>query len=492
MRSIQESPPPAPPPSDELRIALTLPAPDGSVGPTKRPVPLSAPVLDSIAPDAATRTRAVDELAKRGFRVSAEGRLSISLRASKDAFEQTFRTQLATFSMNAAGAQFGSVLFPAPGLLWAPDPMVGQLIDDAYIQWPHIYMTNRFGSPPLPSPVAPLGTPHHLNVADVAMLLNADKAHREGITGKGITVAMIDTGFAHGHPYFTERAYNTSTILAPGADYKDRDGNGHGTGESANLLAIAPDVTFIGIKLENETDPRHGASMLGGIQEALRHRPRILSLSLGYDLCGNPRLPLPTLPNALKALEAEIQSAVASGVIVVFSSGNGHVSFPGMMPEVISAGGVYIDAAGAARASDYASAFRSLPYPNRSVPDFCGLVGMQPNAPYIMLPIPAGCAIDRSNSAFDGTTASDGWAAFSGTSAAAPQIAGVCALLLQRNPGLTPADVKNVLRRTAFDVQTGSANAASTPGSPAMTAGPGIDDATGSGLVDAWAALKQV
>jgi hypothetical protein len=423
MRSIQEQTPPSPAvPSDELRIALTLRAPDGSPGPTKRTVPLSAPVLHAIAPAAASINAALDELSRRGFRVTTEGRMSVSLRAKRDLFENTFGTLLAPFSTAAAGAQFGSVLFPPAGAPWKPDPLVEQLIDDAYIQWPHIYMNQRFAPPPAASPLAPRGAAtHHLDVADVVTLVNADKVHRAGTTGKGVRVAMIDTGFAHEHPYFAERGYNVSTILAPGARFKDRDGNGHGTGESANLLAIAPDVTFIGVKLESEDPLLPGASMLEGIQEALKHNPHILSLSLGYDLCSQgPRAPLPYVPNSLKALEAEIQAAVAAGVIVVFSAGNGHVSFPGMMPEVLSAGGVYVDANGAMQASDYASAFRSVPYPGRLVPDLCGLVGQQPGAPYIMLPVPNDCEIDRDLAALDGTATDDGWAAFSGTSAAAP------------------------------------------------------------------------
>src|SRR5262249_35547555 len=161
--------------------------------------------------------------------------------------------------------------------------------------------------------------------------------------------------------------------------------NGHGTGESANIFAVAPGATFIGVKLDDDNDPRGGASILEGFQEALKHRPHVISVSLGYDLC--PTDPqtgrrtsnqhLTTLPRGLVALEAEIHAAVAAGIVVVFSAGNGHVSFPGMMPEVISAGGVFVDAQGNMQASDYASAFASRIYSGRNVPDFCGLVGMQ-------------------------------------------------------------------------------------------------------------------
>lgn len=85
-----------------------------------------------------------------------------------------------------------------------------------------------------------------------------------------------------------------------------------------------------------------------------------------------------------------------------------------------------------------------------------------------------------------------GGGVFSGTSAAAPQLAAVCALLLEKNPGLTPGDIKAVLKRTARDVTTGNANPASDPEGRGVRAGVGNDGATGSGLVDAFAALQQV
>jgi subtilisin family serine protease len=191
-------------------------------------------------------------------------------------------------------------------------------------------------------------------------------------------------------------------------------------------------------------------------------------------------------------LAVEIQKAVADGIIVVFSAGNGHYGFPGSLPEVISAGGTYSDHAKLMQASDYASAFASAVYPGRHVPDVCGLVGMQPHADYILLPIPPGCEIDRECAFFDGTTPMDGWALFSGTSASAPQIAGACALLKQANPGLSPSEIKQVLRRTAKDVARGRANPASDEAGQGLPAGPGNDRATGAGLIDIAHALRQV
>lgn len=487
-------------PSEELRIAVTFRRPSDNIGVTKFAGRMTSDVAKAFTPDPENIGRAINMLQSLGFTITGRGTMTVSIRGSRKDFEKAFGTKLVARKVDSKmGIPSATSFFAPPDKAdWNPSPDISSLIDDAYIQWPHIYMSQRFPANG-PSLYPPQVGYHHLRVpGDVVTTLNAARVHREGTTGRGVRVAMIDSGFAHGHPYFKENGYNTSVSLAPGASHDDRDGSGHGTGESANLLAIAPDVTFIGVKLDNE-DGGQGASVLEGFQEAMRHNPQVISVSLGYDMCptdiGGRRTSnqhLTSLPNSLKGLEAEVQSAVAAGVVVVFSAGNGHVSFPGMMPEVISAGGVYVAANGETLASDYASAFDSKIYSGRHVPDFCGLVGLAANhADYIMLPVDPSCEIDRGNAAHDRTAVDDGWGVFSGTSAAAPQLAGVCALLLQKRPTLKPAEIKSILRRTARDVDRGTANAASNEGT-ALTASAGDDGATGAGLVDAYQAWKQV
>jgi len=326
-------------PAPLIRIAVTFPRPDGP-GPVRYGTRMTTDLVASFAPSVETRQRALAALQQRGFSVTLEGRLSASIRGTREAFEALFGTRLTviTFTSDATTKYSAdAVLYPAPDAPWAPDATLASMLDDAYIQWPHIYMNQRFAAS-APSPMPPQVRYHHLRVpGDVALLLNAARVHRQGTTGKGVRVAMIDSGFAHGHAYFQEMGYNSSVVLAPGATNKDRDGNGHGTGESANLLAIAPDITFIGVKLDNEQNPNLGASILEGFQEALRHNPHVISVSLGYDLAFFNRQHYLSLPNGLRALEAEIAQAVADGMVVVFAAGNGHVAFPGMMPDVLSA-----------------------------------------------------------------------------------------------------------------------------------------------------------
>jgi subtilisin family serine protease len=117
---------------------------------------------------------------------------------------------------------------------------------------------------------------------------------------------------------------------------------------------------------------------------------------------------------------------------------------------------------------------------------------MRPKAIYIMLPVEAGDEIDVGNAggAFpdgDETASDDGWAAFSGTSAAAPQLAGVVALMKQVAPSLGPSQLRAALTATARDVVAGTSSPV-FPLNAGLSAAPGPDDATGAGFVDAFAA----
>src|SRR5262249_33976463 len=172
-------------------------------------------------------------------------------------------------------------------------------------------------------------------------------------------------------------------------------------------------------------------------------------------------------------------------IFVVFSAGNGQFSIEPQIPEVFAAGGVFMSSNMAIQASNYASGYLSPFFADRIVPDACGLVGLLPRAAYIMLPVKPGCELDVVESRSDdegnpgdGTPPNDGWALFSGTSAAAPQIAGVAATLLSAKPHLTPAQLKEALTKTAIDVTSGHSHPRFN-----SSASIGRDQATGSGLV---------
>ena len=183
-------------PADTVRVAVTFKRLIDELGLTKYPAPLTPDVVPTFKPDPVVQARAVDALEKRGFTVTAVGELSVSMRGKRSDFEEVFGTQLEVRTADTQDhgqPQHRRFFAPPDAAKWSPDPEVMSLIDDAYIQWPHIYMNQRFPAGQ-PSPIAPRVSYHHLRVtSEVPMVLNAAKVHRQGTTGHGVTVAMMDS-----------------------------------------------------------------------------------------------------------------------------------------------------------------------------------------------------------------------------------------------------------------------------------------------------------
>jgi hypothetical protein len=421
---------------------------------------------------------AASRLAAAGFSILQISPLTINIAGPPTLFQDYFATRLVTDerAVIKPGAREDTATFidtedtDVSGLIDTSQSPVADLLEGVAIEEP-VYPFQIANPPTL--------NYWHLEVpGDVANRIGADAAHQVGVLGTGVRLTMVDSGWFQ-HPYFVQRNLQGTVVVGPGAANPQDDENGHGTGESANVFAVAPGVAFTMVKA-------NFTNIVGAFNTAVNQTPapQIISNSWGYSVQNPP------LSAIHQALAASVALAVANGIIVVFSAGNGHFGFPAQHPDVIAAGGVFVDQNGAMRAADYASGFASNIYPGRNVPDVCGLVGMRPRAIYIALPIPSGCVIDQdlAGGAFpngDETPPDDGWSAFSGTSAAAPQVAGICALLRQVDPGLTPAAVRDLLTRTAIDITVG--NASPSTGAPA--AGPGFDLATGFGLADAAAAV---
>lgn len=354
----------------------------------------------------------------------------------------------------------------APDNLVVPDSLA-DIFDFAYVpQTPEYHATLA---------IPPIVPHHHLRIGDVALALNAPRCHHQGWTGKGVKVAMTDTGFWP-HPYFVRNGFNLIPTESPGSGRADVDDNGHGTGEAANVFVMAPHATLYGVK--------HGNSAAGSLETAIALKPHIITNSWGWSIDQQSRDSFRANPTEISYaelvdLESVIGEAIDGGICVIFSAGNGHYGFPGSNPKVISAGGVTVTETGDLEASSYASSFASQLYPGRNSPDICGIVGRLDAAPmtgHIMLPVPPQSALDGEN--FGAVAAGHGWGVFSGTSAAAPQVAGLVALLKQIKPTLSTDQIRSVLSATATDIVKGK-----TAHGKRAAAGP--DLATGSGLVDA-------
>jgi subtilisin family serine protease len=293
----------------------------------------------------------------------------------------------------------------------------------------------------------------------VARITKASKIHGrltpsgDLATGGGVTVAVIDTGFAD-HSYFRRRAYHITRQAAPDTDFPEIDEQGHGTPVLATFLACAPDATVHAIKYDN-THIALGFAM--GIPHV-----RVITLT-SYS---SP----PVFDQEEIAVRFLIGLAVAlQNITVVVATGNdaGGESFPANVPEVISVGGVSVDSSSALKVWDGSTSFRSAA--GRAAPDLCGV------ASQIHMPMPQ-VEPGKKNP----WTCTEG-----GTSLAVPQVAAIATLLIQKQPVLTPSAVKTVLASQGTDICAGH----SATGDVAT---PGPDLATGGGLVNALKAWSNV
>jgi serine protease AprX len=454
--------------------------------------PITSATVDRFIASQADVDVAAKRLQAAGFDVVDRGPFSVTVAAPPAVYEQAFRTCLEAIERpvikeqgRITTASFINAADSAPfGRIDVSDTRFDVLLNGVAINEPVYYYK---ASPPAPTP--PSTETEYLSVPDgLAEGLNATAAHRQGITGKGVKVVMVDTGW-YPHPYFAKHNYTVNVQLAPGSTDACSDPIGHGTGVAANLLAIAPEADLTVLKADVAiAGTLKSVNSVSALRAAIRLKPDIISCSWASDQRS------PQLSPSNRVLAATVAYAVRQGITVVFSAGNGHLGFPSQHPDVLAVGGVYRHLQGSLKgtleASNYASGFVSPVYPGRRVPDVCGLVGQLPYGCYIMLPVPPSSVIDQDlgspirdgTPSKDGTQGSDGWAAFSGTSAAAPQVAGVCALIKQVKSNLSPAEIKQLLQQTTIDVSHGFSN----PSSGGSAARDGPDFATGYGLVDSY------
>ena len=437
----------------------------------------------------ADRDRVRHDLQKSGFVILAESPLGLSVVAAPGAFEELTGGKLEMVE-RLCYADAGCMRYVTNiDVVGKGQPLTlgvaraaskSAKIDGILVERPKMLHAM------FPSPMPPTVSKFHLTLpGDVAANLGAAPAHQQEFRGDGVSVAMVDTG-QYRHPFFTAHGYHVkrAITMVPGTS-RSKDPVGHGTGESANIFATAPGAVLQPIRASNDGGDLVAA--LTGFLKAKELLPKVITCSWG----GEGDFPPAGPPNEDdQAIALELMDAVAQGICVIFSAGNGHFSVEPQVPGVIAAGGAFVSQGLDLRASDYASGYDSPWFGGTRVPTVCGLVGLLPRAQYLMLPVQPGCQLDRDESlnepdeVGDGTTTNDGWAMFSGTSGAAPQVAGVAALILGAKPGLTPAQVAEAMKRTAIDVMAGRchprfANAA--------TVGP--DAATGFGLVNAAAAV---
>lgn len=397
-----------------------------------------------------------------GFRIIGQSSFGISLLGEKRLVEKFFGAKI-DLKTHALKHGEKSVKIRMPHANLTIPKKLSHLIDVARLEQYPI---------PLESATPPAVSYYHLNVPnDIANLLHASELHSCGYDGSGIKLCMIDDGFFE-HAYYTSMGYDIT--LVPVGSTTMPEGKGHGTAIASNALAIAPKAGFIFVNNQQLLLDIFPVSFpTAAFQTAKAENPDLITCSWGlleYD----------------GVLAAEIVEAVDNGITVLFACGNdGPVYFPGCMDEVISVGGAYPVEDNGFEASTYASSGECDSNLGRQCPDVCGVVGNAPHGVLIMMPTVPDGDYDAEFSGYDGTAADDGWMCASGTSSATPQVAGTAALMLQCNPLLTPEQVKAHLQTAATDITTGTS-------ASGQAAGPGVDLATGHGLVHAANALNSL
>jgi hypothetical protein len=433
--------------------------------------------LGSFRPHPRAQDEACQSLQRLGVEVLHVGRFAISARAPVQVVQELVgqRMGVAVRRRRAhvrSTLQFGAAVAPSPtDLFVAPvDSLSVRCRQDPAID--HFVFT-----PPPLSFADPLATPptpayHHFAAAKLREWLRVPS----DASGTGIPVAIVDTGFFP-HPFYSANQIDIQRIDTPGSGPATVDEVGHGTAVPWNVLAVAPKASLLGVKQSNPPE--------AALEIAVQHGARVVSCSWGWDY-----------EQSFPVLEATIGSIIHDdNVTVVCASGNGQYAWPGSMPDVISVGGVYVGPNGLLEASDYASGFLSSHYPGRRVPDVSGLCGPAPLGIYLPMPCSPGGEMDQELGAAeypygDGTGPGDGWVVASGTSSAAPQVAGVVALILERADAkgrkLAPQEIKDILQRSAVPVSEGR----NAFGFPASKDVPNL--ACGYGLVDTTAAIALV
>ncbi|MCS6955805.1 MAG: S8 family peptidase [Candidatus Calescibacterium sp.] len=302
--------------------------------------------------------------------------------------------------------------------------------------------------------------PHNLHRIDVVKdVLKTDEVWKMGITGKDITVAVIDTGI-YPHPDVKNRLIEFIDFVNNKNGVENAyDDNGHGThcaglvggdGTKANGNYKGPayEANLIGIKVLDKM----GSGSLSNIVKSIywcienkdKYNIKVLSMSLGADS---------VIKEKDDILAKAVEDATKAGLIVVIAAGNSGplsetVGTPGISQYAITVG-AYDDKNTISTDDDTPAFFTSkgpTPVDKAKKPDISS-----PGVEVVSLRSP-NSTIDKSPVIHYG----DYYTLLSGTSMATPIVAGVVALILQANPNLSPQQVKQIIMETATPVKGAS------------------------------------
>jgi subtilisin family serine protease len=255
--------------------------------------------------------------------------------------------------------------------------------------------------------VATRGDPHRV-LQRSHDVLGIAEAHR-WTTGRGVRVAVVDTGVAAAHPDLSGQVTARKNFAA-GEAQDDRHGTaiagviGAKAGNGIGIVGIAPGARLLALRAceERESGGRGSCStfdLARAIDFAIVAEADVLNLSLG-----GPRDRL---------LERLLEQAIERRIVVVAAAGEGDAAFPSGMTGVIAVSGE----------------------------------GLRPEVAALFAPGTDGLSL----------VPPDGYDFFSGSSIAAAQVTGIVALLRERAPGLSAAGARRALAATAAAPTSGDA-----------------------------------
>lgn len=323
--------------------------------------------------------------------------------------------------------------------------------------------------------------------------VNAPQVWEQGYTGEGVIVAILDTGVNYEHPDLADHLWDGGAEY-PNHGYNVYDGSnitmdyrGHGThcagiicgdGTGDKQTGIAPNATLMCVKTLNDNGNTNANAICAGMEFAVEHGADVLSMSLGI---ANSSITDRVMirQTCVNTLQVGIVASVAAG-----NEGNSqneypipnNVRVPGSCPapwihpdQQGNAGELScVISVGAINKSDNVAVFSSRGPVTWQETTF----GDYPYNPGIGLIRPDVCAPGADIISLSCTD--DGYAKMSGTSQAAPNVAGIICLMLSKKPEMTPAEISMTLETSAVKISENKNNE------------------TGSGKVDALAAINAI
>lgn len=188
--------------------------------------------------------------------------------------------------------------------------------------------------------------PHEHHLTQSLPFIGQPTAAGTGARGAGVAVAVLDTGLDWHQPAF-------GTCTAPGAagcrvafvadfapDDSNVDDNGHGTNVAGIVVGVAPDAKVIGLDVFRGASA-YSSDIIAAMDWVVAHRAEhhIVAINLSLGSGGS------TTACSNDVFSAAIRSARAAGVLTVASSGNdgftNRIASPACVPEAVSVGAVY-------------------------------------------------------------------------------------------------------------------------------------------------------